>query len=158
MNADSFISDFIYSGPDGYATDEDIRRIFETLEKFPNSSRLWNFCGDAIQLSNAVDYTLHDAKRCYESAIEVSPADPLAYEALGFWYDIQNDLDASVHYFQLAVERSDSDTPRIGLARAFAQLGKVALAKMQMSLCIHQNSFELAALREEIANGVWLPR
>ena len=158
MNADLFITEFCFSGSDGYATDQDLHKIFEMLEQFPRSPRLWNFCGDSIQLSSGVDFTLQDAKKCYDSAIEVAPDDPEGYESLGFWHDIQNELDISTKYFELAIERTDSDTPRHGLARVLVQLGRKSHAIQQLNLCTDQHSLDLKILRDEISDGRTEPK
>ncbi|GAA5510826.1 hypothetical protein [Novipirellula caenicola] len=116
MSAESFIKTFQISGVGGQPTEMDVDKILEVLQAYPDSTRLWNLCGDVIQLSDGERYSLEDAKRCYETAIHRSPNDPEAYESLGFWHDIENDFDTSAKYFRLAIQRTKSDTPRLGLA------------------------------------------
>ncbi|GAA4466908.1 hypothetical protein [Novipirellula rosea] len=157
MSAESFIKTFQFSGSGGQPTEVDVDKIFEMLHVYPDSARLWNLCGDSIQLSDGDRYSLDNARKCYETAIQRSPDDPEAYESLGFWHDIENDFETSAKYFRLAIQRTKSDVPRLGLARVLAQLGQKSDAMSELNHCSDQQSVELKILQDEIANDLWYP-
>ena len=157
MGVESFIENFSYSGPRGFATTEDIRSIYDFLELHPTSARLWNFCGDTIQLSDSDSYTQEDVKQCYESAIKVSPDDAEGFESLGFWHDLYGDLQLAVENFKQAIRRTDSDEPRLGIARVLAQLGQKENALIELQRCSDQMAADLIRLRDEIVDDIWSP-
>ena len=159
MDTEQFIDNFKFSGARGYATDGDIRLIQDFLSDHSESAKLWNFCGDVIQLSDSdpSDYTLNDARICYETAVEKFPNDAEGYESLGFWHDVHGNLVDSEKYFRLAIQRTDSDTPKLGIARVFAELGRVNDGLAMLDECKDQASLDLKSLRDEINEGIWSP-
>ena len=159
MDTHTFIEEFRFSGPNGWATDEDIAKIQSFLDIGPDTARLWNFCGDAIQMVDTEPsrYSLKDSKICYETAIARFPNDPEAYESLGFWYDIQNEFALAETCFRNAMERSNSDSPVLGLARVLAQMGRRSEALAALTQCSSPELPEAISLTEEIRNGNWPP-
>ncbi|EMI22306.1 hypothetical protein RMSM_00753 [Rhodopirellula maiorica SM1] len=155
MSVDSFIKTFQFSGAGGQPSEVDVDKIFEMLQSYPDSARLWNLCGDSIQLSDGDRYCPEDARKCYETAIQRSPNDPEAYESLGFWHDIENEFEPAAKYFRLAIQRTKSDVPRHGLARVLAQLGQKSEALLEIDQCLDQQSIDLKILRDEIENDLW---
>ena len=160
MDPQTFIAQFEFSGPRGYATDGDIEQIQTFLLQKSESARLWNFCGDAIQMSDSDTdrYSLDDARLCYETAIDKFPNDPEGYESLGFWHDCFGTFDRAKHYFTQAIDRTDSETPRLGLARVLAQMGHRDEGLAILATCPDQDSLDLKILRDEIHSGNWSPR
>ena len=102
-------------------------------------------------------YSLKDSKICYETAIARFPNDPEAYESLGFWYDIQNEFALAETCFRNAMERSNSDSPVLGLARVLAQMGRRSEALAALTQCSSPELPEAISLTEEIRNGDWSP-
>jgi len=141
-------------------TDGDIEQIQTFLLQKSESARLWNFCGDAIQMSDSDTdrYSLDDARLCYETAIDKFPNDPEGYESLGFWHDCFGTFDRAKHYFTQAIDRTDSETPRLGLARVLAQMGHRDEGLAILATCPDQDSLDLKVLRDEIHSGNWSPR
>ena len=160
MDPQTFITQLKFSGPRGYATDGDIERIQAFLAEEAESARLWNFCGDAIQMcdSETDRFSLNDARLCYEAAIDKFPNDAEGYESLGFWHDVHGTLDRAKHYFTLAIDRTDSETPRLGLARVLAEMGHKDEGLAILATCPDQDSLDLKILRDEIHSGDWSPQ
>ena len=157
MDTKSYIDQFRFSGENGWATDGDIDQIKSFLAHNEDSARLWNFCGDAIQISDSEHsrYTLDDSRECYETAIKKFPDDFEAYESLGFWHDVHGELELAASYFKLALERSNSEATHTGLARVLAELGRRDECLAVLAKHPNQNSLDVKILRDQIEAGHW---
>ena len=157
MDAKSFIEQFRFSGEKGWATDGDIDQIKSFIAQTEDSARLWNFCGDAIQISDSEPsrYTLDDSRECYETAVKKFPDDFEGYESLGFWHDVHGELELAASYFKLSIERGNSEATHTGLARVFAELGRMDECLAVLAKHPNQDSLELRILRDEIEDGYW---
>ncbi len=109
----------------GCATPEILRRIEIALEDRP-SAELWILRGDAIQLSDAGTYTLDDAERSYERAIELEPLLPEPYESLGYFhYAVTEDVATAKMSFERAISLGGGESAKAGLRQALAARNRV---------------------------------
>lgn len=100
---------------DGHASEEMLRRIEEELLVRP-SAELWILRGDAIQLMDALTYSLEEAEASYRKAAELAPTSPAPYESLGwFTYAVMDDARGSLEFFRKAVELGAGESALEGL-------------------------------------------
>jgi cytochrome c-type biogenesis protein CcmH/NrfG len=106
----------------GGATLHVLKRIESAIADNPESSHLWVLLGDAVQLSDTVEYRLEDAERCYQRAGELAPSSPTPQLELGyFYYAVMNDAAKAVPFFQRAVALGGGAEADEGLAEALTE-------------------------------------
>ncbi len=67
-------------------TEETMGLTLETLEKFPESEKLWIMRGDLLQLVNCDEgVELTEIENCYRKAICINPQSAEANEELGYF-------------------------------------------------------------------------
>lgn len=106
----------------GRASSGDLAEIRRELERSP-SVDLWILLGDAIQLSDGVDYDLEDAEASYRNALELDPNSADAHESLAFFtFAVRGDTRASIPLFRLAIDLGAGISAREGLQAAVNDL------------------------------------
>ena len=74
----------------GKPTSRTLDELESLIQKYPDSARRWDYRGNVILSEDDNDprYELEDAKASYLMAIEKDPEYAIAYESLGYYYDV----------------------------------------------------------------------
>lgn len=138
--------------------DDDIRRGYELLERYPRNAYLWRMCGNLIEMSRSRSFQIDEARYCYEQTIELRPDHFQGYEDLGDWYSCRcADFQTAIRYYRRAFELGNEDSSRIELARALAHTGRKTEALSELEQCRDRNSTDYSEARQDILEGLLDP-
>ncbi len=137
--------------------------VLELMEKavaeYPNSSKLWCWRGDLIQMAALeANYELDDALKSYERALEIDPTNAEAYESIGYYEDaIMSNPVSAESPFRKAIELGAGRDSYYGLARVLAELNRntEALEVISSENCPYYETAEIQEIKTEIEEGVW---
>ena len=137
--------------------------VLELMEKavaeYPNSSKLWCWRGDLIQMASLeANYELDDALKSYERALEIDPSNAEAYESIGYYEDaIMSNPTSAESPFRKAIELGAGRDSYYGLARVLAELNRntEALEVISPKNCPFYETAEIQEIKTEIEEGVW---
>jgi tetratricopeptide (TPR) repeat protein len=137
--------------------------VLELMEKavaeYPDSSKLWCWRGDLIQMAALeAGYELDDALKSYERALEIDPINAEAYESIGYYEDvIMSDSTSAESPFRKAIELGAGRDSYYGLARVLAELNRnlEALEVISPENCPYHDADEIQEIKTEIESGMW---
>ena len=138
--------------------DEDVRRAYELLERYPRNPALWRMCGQLIEMSKSDTYQIDEARYCYEKTIDLKPNNYQGYEDLGDWYGVRDDdYTTAIEYYRQAIELGNKDSSRIELAHALARIGQKDHALNELEFCADKNDDDYILMKKEILEGLLDP-
>jgi hypothetical protein len=136
-------------------TIEDVSELRALTETHSTEPELWDLLGDVMQICDA-EIPIQESINCYKRALQCDPTFASAYASLGWLLDSYfDDFQNAKMNFELAINYGCGDSARIGLARVFAQMGKIVEANQQLLECDDKTCEDWNEMSREIREGMW---